>query len=125
MEITLVFQLLGVAYTAIGLAILLNPSYYKKMLDEYIRSTPIVFLNAFLVLVLGYILLVVNHTWGSGAPVLITILGWLGLIKGLYIILLPKQYAKLIRGMKLKYLPMEAAFTVILGIVLLYLGFFN
>lgn len=123
MEIKNIFQLLGVSYTVIGLAILANPLYYKKMIDEYIRSAPVIFLNAFIVLALGYFFLMVNSSWSAGLPIIITIIGWLSIAKGLFILLLPKAYIKFVKQMQLHYFTFEASMAVILGIVLLYLGF--
>ncbi len=123
MEIKNVFQLLGIAYTVIGLAILANPKYYKKMIDEYIRSAPVMFFNAFIILALGYFFLMVNSSWSVGLPLIVTVLGWLAIIKGAYILILPQSYVKIAKAVKLHYLTFEASMAVILGIILLYLGF--
>lgn len=123
MEIKNLFQLLGIIYTVMGLAILANPKYYKSMISEYIRSSPVIFLNAVIVLAFGYFFLLVNSSWSTGLPLIITILGWLAVVKGLYILLLPQSYIKLVKSMKLHYLTFEASMAVILGIALLYLGF--
>lgn len=123
MEIKHVFQLLGISYTVIGLAILANPKYYKKMIDEYIRSAPVMFFNAFIVLALGYFFLMVNSSWSVGLPLIVTIVGWLAIIKGVYILIMPQSYVKIAKAVKLHYLTFEASMAVILGIILLYLGF--
>lgn len=123
MDIKNVFQLLGIAYTVIGLAILANPKYYKKMIEEYVRSTPVIFFNAFIVLALGYFFLMVNSEWSVGLPLIVTIIGWLAIIKGIYILVLPQSYIKLAKKLSLHFLTFEASMAVILGIILLYLGF--
>jgi hypothetical protein len=123
MSIENVFQLLGLTYTVIGIAILLHPKYYKSMIADFIKSPAIVFLNAFIVLAMGYLLLLVNNEWEAGAPVIITIIGWLALIKGLFILLLPKLYLQFAGLVKVKYLRFEAVIAIILGLCLLYLGF--
>ncbi len=123
MDIKIIFQVLGIVYAVTGLAILANPKYYKKMIADYIRSTPVIFLNAVIVLVLGYFFLLVNSSWATGVPLIITIVGWVSILKGLYILLLPQSYLKLAKSMQLHYLTFEASMAVILGIILLYLGF--
>lgn len=122
MTIENVFQFLGLTYTVIGFAILIHPKYYKKMIDEYVKSAPIMFLNGFIVLAMGYLLLLANNTWEAEAPVIVTVIGWLALIKGLTILLLPNIYLKIAKMINLRHLKFEAIASIILGLALLYLG---
>ena len=123
MDVKNVFQFLGVIYTVIGLAILLNPKYYKHMIEEYSRSAPVMFLNGCIVLAMGYFFLVANSSWSGGTPLIVTIIGWLAIVKGIYILFLPQNYAKIAKSIKLHFLTFEGSLAVIMGIILLYLGF--
>ena len=44
-------------------------------------------------LALGAVVLILNNVWSSGLQLLITIIGWLILIKGLFITILPSTAA--------------------------------
>jgi uncharacterized protein YjeT (DUF2065 family) len=118
-----VIQLLGITYTVIGLGILFNPKYYKKMIDEYVRSTPVMFLNGFIVLGLGYLFLISGNTETTAAPLFVTLIGWLALLKGLFILIAPQAYVRIAKSINLHHLMLEGVITFILGAILLYVGF--
>ena len=123
MDVKFVLQLLGIVYSAIGLALLFNTRYYKKMIDEYAKSLPVIFLNGSVVLIMSYLLIYIGRQETGNLPMLVTIFGWLGLLKGLYILLLPKSYAKFASKLQMRVIIFEAFCAAILGIIFLYFGF--
>jgi hypothetical protein len=52
-----ILQLLGISCTVIGLGLLFHTRYYRTMLQEYLKSSPIMFLNGCIVLAIGYLML--------------------------------------------------------------------
>jgi hypothetical protein len=123
MNVIHVFRLLGLTYTVIGLAILLHPRYYKRMIDDYVRSAPAMFLNGFMVLAIGYLFLAVHNAWTNDLPVIVTVIGWLALVKGVVILLVPNVYVRIARFMNIRFLKFEALVTLVVGVILLYLSF--
>jgi len=118
---------IGIAYVAIGLGVLINPAYYKKLLEEeYIENRPVVYLNGFIILAVGYFLIALHNVWVLDWSLIITLFGWFAFIKGLFILGLPKAYLKISKGLKKKkeYLIAEAIFIIVIGAVLVYLGYF-
>lgn len=52
---------IGVAYAAVGLGVLLNPEYYKKLLEEeYPENRPVVYLNGYIILFVTGVMNVLN-----------------------------------------------------------------
>jgi protein-S-isoprenylcysteine O-methyltransferase Ste14 len=73
---------------------------------------------------MGAVLIVMNNIWTSGLSLLITILGWLTLIKGAFLLLFPNLALSLYRKFNKDSVLMAGGIVAfILGLVLLYLGF--
>lgn len=119
-------QLFGIIYLAIGLGMLLNPKYYHKILKDYLENEALVYLSGILALFIGYIMIVYCKTYTSGWPVIILIIGWLALIKGIIILLLPKFQASMKKAFlkKKETITLWGVIITIIGIVLSYAGFF-
>jgi hypothetical protein len=76
-------------------------------------------------LVVGFLLVTFHNTWTKDFSVIITILGWMALIKGILILVGPKLMVSLTRAMveKEKFLKIESVIIIILGLALSFLGF--
>lgn len=81
-------------------------------------------LSGFIALIVGIMLVVSHNLWVEDWRVLLTIIGWMALFKGLVIIFFPH----LLVNLSLKWMQNEVAytltflFTLFLGVVLLYFG---
>jgi len=118
---------IGIAYLAVGLGVLINPGYYKKLLEkEYIENRPVVYLNGFIILAVGYFLVRLHNIWVIDWPVIITLFGWFAFVKGLFILALPRAYLKISKALKKKkeYLIAEAVLVILAGAFLIYLSYF-
>ena len=121
-----IFQVFGLAYLAIGLGMLVNPRFYKKMLNKMIDNEAVLFVTGLLVFVIGYFLVAYHNIWTGGWTMVITIFGWLALLKGLMMIVVPEQSIKLYRSIKISggQIGIYGAIVFVLGIIFAYLGYF-
>ena len=121
-----IFQLLGLAYFAAGLGVLLNTDFYKKLLETYAGNPPLVYITGFIVLVVGYLLVAFHNIWTLKWSILITLVGWIALIKGMFMLVLPNSFAVISKALKRKkeLLQIEAAIIAIIGLWFMYLGYF-
>jgi len=79
---------------------------------------------SFLILTMGAVIVVMNNVWTSGLPLLVTVLGWLTVIKGAFLLLLPGPAIALYRKCNRDgVLIFGGIIALLLGLVLLYLGF--
>jgi len=118
---------IGIAYIAVGLGVLINIEYYKKLLEEdYIENRPVVYLNGFIILAIGCLLIKFHNIWVKDWPIILTLFGWFAFIKGLFILVLPRAYLQLSRSLKKKktHLIAEAILVVAVGIFLVYFSYF-
>jgi hypothetical protein len=90
------------------------------------ESPPAIYLGGIAALIIGYLLVTFHNVWVKDWIVLITIIGWMALIKGLCLIVLPKASIKIsnifIEQMT-KFLTAWAIVVIILGGLLCWLGF--
>ena len=82
------------------------------------------YLGGITALVVGYLILAFHNTWTMDVSVIITIVGWIALIKGLVILIRPKIIIALAKAMvqKESTLKIEAIAVIILGLILAFLG---
>jgi uncharacterized protein YjeT (DUF2065 family) len=121
-----IFQLLGIIYLAVGIGILINPDFYKKLLKEFTENPSAIYLGGLVALAIGFLLVSFHNTWTTDWSVIITILGWAALIKGLFLLVLPKASIKISNAFKemKKLLPVWSTIVIIVGALLCWLGFY-
>jgi uncharacterized protein YjeT (DUF2065 family) len=122
-----IFQVLGIVYLAVGIGMLINPDFYKKLMSEFSENPPSTYLSGLAALVIGYLLVRFHNIWPSDWPVIITIFGWVALIKGLFLLLLPRvsiKISKFFEKQMIKFLAVWAVIIAVVGALLAWLGFF-
>lgn len=116
-------QVLGAIFAIMGLSVVIDRKNLSVALDKVSEDRGFLWLWGFLILTMGAVIIVMNNVWTSGLPLLITILGWLTLIKGAFLLLLPIPAISLYRKCnKDSVLVFGGIVAFILGLVLLYLS---
>ena len=120
------FQAIGVCYLVLGIGLLINTKYYKKMLGDFSDSKPVMFLSGFLSLVAGYFIIANYNNWMLNWSVVITIVGWAALIKGIILLVMPKLMIKISRYFTHHngWMIFEGVMATVLGAIITYVGFF-
>ncbi|MCK5460611.1 hypothetical protein KAI58_01355 [Candidatus Gracilibacteria bacterium] len=120
----LVAQIVAVVYISIGVGLLLNGDYYRKVFDAMISEKGTMYLGGALALVVGFLLVKNHNIWEMDWTVLVTIIGWGALLKGILLLVLPEFALKLFTPMmKCKKLGIMGTVCIVLGLVLGYYGF--
>ncbi len=125
MSDTRIFQIFSLVYLAVGIGILINPDFYKKLFEDFTEDTTALYFGGVAALVIGYLILAFHNTWTKDYSVIITVIGWIALIKGILIIVRPKLMIALTKAIAAKenFLKIEAIAIVIIGLALAFLGF--
>ncbi len=120
-----IFQIFSLLYISVGIGILINPGFYKKLFEDFIENAAVLYLGGVMALVVGYLILAFHYTWIMDLSVIITIVGWVALIKGIMILIQPKIMIALSKAMvqKESTLKIEAIAIIILGLAFSFLGF--
>ncbi|MBU1992507.1 MAG: hypothetical protein ABH856_02325 [Patescibacteria group bacterium] len=123
MELSLLMaKLLGVVYIVVGLGMLINKDGYKDMMGDIYKNSLMLYMGGVMALVVGLLLVMYHNLWVSSWEVIITILGWLALLKGLLLLLAPKAMKGMV-GFWEKNIQFGGVIVLILGLVLGYFGF--
>jgi hypothetical protein len=95
-------QIFGIMCMVLGLSMLFNKKWTVVAIEEITKNVGVIWLAGLIALVMGTVMVVLNNIWTSGLSLVITILGWLTLLKGAVILLFPdftvSYYKKMNRG---------------------------
>jgi hypothetical protein len=83
-------RLIGPVLCAIGLGMLTNGATYQVMAGQFLATYPFIYFSGILILVAGLLILNNHHVWTPDWRSVITVLGWLMCIGGVFRILAPQ-----------------------------------
>jgi hypothetical protein len=86
---TFIARILGPVLVIVGIGLLLEGDTLRTMADEFLHSAALIYLSGVITLAVGLAILNVHHLWVRDWRVLLTILGWLFLIGGIFRVLAP------------------------------------
>src|SRR5471032_2408043 len=84
-------KLLGPFFAIVGISVLMNADAFRGIVKEFLKSPGLIFLTGLLTLPVGLAIVLTHNVWVADWPVLITIIGWLGIISGVARIFAPKN----------------------------------
>jgi uncharacterized protein YjeT (DUF2065 family) len=82
-----IFQLLGIAFFPAKLVWVINPQVFRNLINDIIKNSEMLFISGLLAIMIGYLLIAFHNYWAFNRSAIITIIGWVSLIKGLLIII--------------------------------------
>jgi hypothetical protein len=104
-----------------------HPQATVDIMKAIIRDPPLLFMAGLLGVTCGLAIVLAHNVWSGGAlPIIVTLFGWVSLIKGtLLLILSPETESRVfIVGLHYEQFPnLYAAFALLLGAYLTYAGF--
>lgn len=119
-------KILGLYTLVIALALLINRKGMLAVVDDFVKMPGLLGITGIAATFWGCFLIVVHNTWVFGWPVVITVIAYLSLIKGIVRLCAPQVSLKVIGKMKSAgfYYTMSLI-SLALGIYLTYYGFFG
>ena len=82
-------RIIGPTMIVPAIGMIIKFAEYQRLYEEFSKSPSLCYLGGLMAFVLGLVVLQFHNRWGAGWPVLITIIGWIALIKGLILMLFP------------------------------------
>ena len=120
-----IFQVFSLGYLAIGIGIMINSDFYKKIFEDFIDNGTALYFGGIMALVIGYLVVTFHNVWEMDWHLIITVGGWIALIKGVSILVCPKIMTALTKAMinKESTLKIMSFFVIIAGLFFSFLGF--
>jgi len=122
----LIIQILSMMFIAISLGIFVNPAFYKKILEDVTENESTAYLGAMISFVIGFLLTSLRSTPDPTTERLsvITIIGWISLIKGLLMIGFPRPCLKIVRFFSKRrgFLIFGGTVALFVGMIFMYMG---
>ena len=116
-------EIWGISMVIISLALLVKDKHLKSILAK-VETEESLFMWGFISLVIGLSMVLSYNVWAQGWQLIITILGWLALLKGLALLFFPEHVKKMVKKMEnQQWLPFLLVASVIIGLVITYFGF--
>ena len=112
-------QIIGLLFCIDAVGVLVNTAFYRRIVEEFIESPALCYLGGILALFFGLFILNFNNAWTADWTVIITIIGWLSVVKGVLLIVFPNVYLQFANWMR-----MGDAMMRYMGIIYLLLGLF-
>ena len=118
-------KILGPYCVVVVLGVLFNLKTYKKILEDFYANTALVYLGGALAFVIGLVVVLVHNVWVADWTVIITIFGWMSIVKGIFLLIFPKaiiKFSGLYRNTALLVIHLFLVFA--LGAALTYFSYF-
>ncbi len=124
MELSIfVAKIIAVTYIAISIGQFFGGITYKKMYQDIMGSSAFMVSMGLFGIVIGFLLIEYHNIWVWNWTVIVTIIGWAALIKGIMFLAFPnalKIFEPMFTGKFLKVFPY---FTLAFGLLMGYFGF--
>ena len=118
-------KMIGPLFLVMGIGMLLNGDGYRAMAEEFLKSRALIYIAGLLALLPGLAIVNLHNVWSADWRVIITIFGWLGLVGGVFRLLLPQQVTRIGTAMLASqgYLTGAAVAVIALGAILSFYGY--
>jgi len=85
-------RLIGLALLLVALSIVMHRQQSVDTLTALVHNPPLLFILGMVFLIAGLAIVLAHNVWSGGAlPVIVTLVGWVTLIRGLVLLFLPPQ----------------------------------
>lgn len=117
-------QALGLYFVIAGVAMLVRPKAITR-LTEVLGSRDAIYVSGFYALLIGVPLVLIHNVWDGSWRVLITIIAWLALLKGVVRIYFPDRAVQWVSSIVENRSILQGLIWVMvgLGLYFLYVGF--
>jgi uncharacterized membrane protein len=104
---------------------LLNLKVYRQIIEDFLKSTALIYISGLITFVTGLAIVLFHNLWVADWRVIITIFGWITLIKGVWLTVFPAGAIKIskvfVKNIKFVVIPWILMFA--LGLFLIMQGY--
>jgi uncharacterized membrane protein HdeD (DUF308 family) len=120
----LIAKIASVIYLSASVGAFFGADRYRKIADDLFSNSGLTYLAGFITVIVGLLIVTYHNRWTKNWTVLITILGWLALVKGIFLITLPQFVQSLSQRMFTDFGSRVFPYaSLCLGLLFAYFGF--
>ena len=112
-------KIIGPLFVIVAIGLLINLKKYQKVGEEFSKSGALRYMGGFLALLFGLLIVQFHNIWESSWAIIITIIGWIGIVKGTILLVFPHGYSKLV-----DVYTKNSALLIVNSVIVLALGVF-
>lgn len=117
-------RLIGLYCIIVSLAMFVHRQATVEMVTAMSHDGPVMYLSGVIAVVSGLAIVLCHNVWSGGArPVIVTLIGWVALAKGILLVFVPPDAAPAVYPGALRYgqlFYLYAGFSLLLGLFLTY-----
>ncbi len=121
----LIAKIIAIIYLSFGIGLLFNGNFYKKEIPKLLDNSAYLILCGFMAIIVGMLIIEYHNHWVKNWTVIVTIIGWIALVKGVFLLAFPKAikfYKQFLNSENLyKFL---TPLVFIIGLLFAYFGFY-
>ena len=95
-----------------------NPKRIKQIIED-IQDEKFTILISFLAIIVGLLNILFHNVWEANIRLVVTLFGWLALLKGIMLLTFPRTTTKGITKMNIKFIQAMYFFVFLIGVLLL------
>ena len=121
-------KVIGIVFIVLSLGIFKNQRLFLSLVKKFLENSVLMFMTGFWDLLLGLLIVVSHNVWVKDWPVIITIFGWIIVIRGILRIIFPEYVLKAFRFIQEYFhwiLRVVSVILFCLGVYLTFFGFFT
>ncbi|MDP8234357.1 MAG: hypothetical protein P9M06_06120 [Candidatus Saelkia tenebricola] len=119
-------KIIGPCCIIVSIGIMLHRKFFQKIMEDYFKNSALVFFGGIFALIIGFVIVLTHNVWTNSWPVIITIYGWCGILKGIWLIVFPNSVLKFTQlyAKNTTFLLIQAIIIIVFGLILTHLGYF-
>lgn len=99
-----------------------NPRRIQQIMDD-MQDRKFLILVAFIAIVIGLLNILFHNTWEANWTIIITVIGWVALLKGVVLFSFPEKIVKKLYASNVKRIQFFYVLLFLLGLFLLNMGY--
>jgi len=116
-------KIISVSYLAIGFGAFFNKDYYKNIMDDTFKNSGVRLLFGIFTMLIGFLIVNYHNFWVKDWTVLITIVGWISILKGVFLIAFPDAIQNFSRSVFKSLSKIIPYTSIAVGLIFGYFGF--
>ena len=99
-----------------------NPKRIKQIFND-LKDEKFLIISSFLAIIIGLVNILFHNIWESNWKLIITLIGWISLLKGLSLFILPKQTIDWLKFINIRFVQVIYILLFLIGLYLLNIAY--